>query len=218
MILRRTEIVRLESGAATHLLMPFTGHAPAKITHGLIEDGIDPDTGERFTEPEAHARVVNVESGWLALLTLEQVGQLGFKTHEQAWRAYQRRWRVSDYNMPETRVFLVHFEVEKLQRPRLVANQHGQIDPQQYVTSSARCIDQEAGEAPAAYFVDRLAAAASAEGEQMRTKHIADTHDQFTQRLKKARAEIEAFDPGNDPQLQRRKRKALRVLEEKEAA
>lgn len=217
MKLRADEILHVETGGQL-LILPDTKRVVSKGSHPLIVAGIDPDTHEPYCEPAAFATVHAVRREWLALIDSDDVAMAGLKRPEDVWKQFQRRYKIRDYDMPEAKVQLVHIEYERLQRPRFIANQQGQVDPNQYETSAARCIDDEAGEAPPDFYVEQLAAASSTEGDQIRAAKIAKKREEWQTLIATSRKLIEEFDPGDDVGLQRKKRKARRVLDEKEAA
>lgn len=217
MKLRPEEISFVETGGNL-LILPDSARRPSLGSHPLIPDGIDPVTRQPFYEPEAFAFVKGSERHYLALLDTEVAINAGFKRINDLWRAFQRRYRIRDYDLPETRVILVNIEYEKLQRPRLMATQHGQVDPAQYVTSASRCIDREAGESPDEMWMAGEVADLHAGNTQRRAARKVESLEDFKARTQQARAIIEAFDPGDDQDLQKQKRKALRALNQREAA
>lgn len=76
----------------------------------------------------------------------------------------------------------------------------------------------DAGEAPDAEWMHQEAARIGAENSQKRAARKKAEGDDLSRRLAAAHRLVVEFDPGDDPVLQRRKRKALRALAEKEAA
>ena len=217
MNLRSEEISFVETGG-TLLILPDSERRPSMGSHPLIPEGIDPITRQPYYEPEAFAIVKGSERHYLALLDTEVAINAGFKRINDLWRAFQRRYRIRDYDMPETKVIVVNIEYERLQRPRLMATQAGQVDPAQYVTSASRCIDPEAGESPDEIWMAREVSDIHAGNTQRRAARTVESFEDFRERTRKARAIIEAFDPGDDQDLQKQKRKTLRALNQREAA